>query len=34
VTSGYRSKRELCELVDAIRYGVLVGAQRRTGATV
>ena len=34
VTSGYRSKRELCELVDAIRYGVLVGTQRRTGATV
>jgi hypothetical protein len=28
VTSGYRSKRELRELVDAIRYGVLEGTAR------
>jgi hypothetical protein len=34
VTTGYRSKRELRELVDAIRYGVLEGSLRMTGATV
>jgi len=31
VTSGYRSKRELNELVNAIRYGVLQGSIRMTG---
>ena len=34
VTTGYRSKRELNELVNAIRYGVVEGSQRTTGATV
>jgi hypothetical protein len=34
VTSGYRSKRELNELVNAIRYGVLEGTVRMTGLTI
>ena len=34
VTTGYRSKRELNELVNAIRYGVVEGSQRMAGATV
>jgi hypothetical protein len=34
VTSGYRSKRELNELVRAIQYGVLEGTARMTGATI
>jgi hypothetical protein len=34
VTSGYRSKRELWELVNAIRYGVLEGTVRMTGLTI
>ena len=34
VTSGYRSKRELWELVNAIRYGVLEGTVRVTAPTI
>jgi hypothetical protein len=34
VTTGYRSKRELWELVNAIRYGVLEGTVRVTAPTI
>jgi hypothetical protein len=34
VTTGYRSKRELRELVEAIRFGVLEGTVRMTGLTI
>jgi hypothetical protein len=34
VTSGYRSKRELNELVRAIQYGVVAGAVSMTGSTI
>jgi hypothetical protein len=34
VTTGYRSKREVKEMVEAIRYGAVIGSLRFTGATV
>ena len=34
VTSGYRSKREILDLIHAVRYGVLEGSLRVSGVTV
>jgi hypothetical protein len=34
VTTGYRSKKEILDLIHAVRYGVLEGSLRATGITV